>query len=170
MKISKVIFHIKPIPSHPWWECNKFIRLWRYKIKIQLYNVCILCDVWLKVANNILRLSNVQYPNWGTSVVEYSIFDGRSIESKKSDIRRRALRMSNIRHSTDGRSNRKNPTSEKRLIMGNLKEIHSKFFDENQFGQILFSAATSLRFSWFGRDAYRLCMSHTWKYKIHGNW
>ena len=25
MKISKVIFHIKPIPSHPWWECkNQF--------------------------------------------------------------------------------------------------------------------------------------------------
>ena len=23
MKISKVIFHIKPIPSLPWWECNK---------------------------------------------------------------------------------------------------------------------------------------------------
>ena len=23
IKISKVIFHIKPIPSHPWWECNK---------------------------------------------------------------------------------------------------------------------------------------------------
>ena len=24
MKISKVIFHIKPIPSHPWWECKNF--------------------------------------------------------------------------------------------------------------------------------------------------
>ena len=24
MKISKVIFHIKPIPSHPWWECKKY--------------------------------------------------------------------------------------------------------------------------------------------------
>ena len=23
MKISKVIFHIKPILSHPWWECKK---------------------------------------------------------------------------------------------------------------------------------------------------
>ena len=23
MKISKAIFHIKPIPSHPWWECKK---------------------------------------------------------------------------------------------------------------------------------------------------
>ena len=23
MKFSKVIFHIKPIPSHPWWECKK---------------------------------------------------------------------------------------------------------------------------------------------------
>ena len=23
MKISKVIFHIKPIPSNPWWECKK---------------------------------------------------------------------------------------------------------------------------------------------------
>ena len=22
MNISKVIFHIKPIPSHPWWECK----------------------------------------------------------------------------------------------------------------------------------------------------
>ena len=25
MKISKVIFHIKPIPSHPWWECKKIL-------------------------------------------------------------------------------------------------------------------------------------------------
>ena len=25
MKISKVIFHIKPIPSHPWWECNSIL-------------------------------------------------------------------------------------------------------------------------------------------------
>ena len=25
IKISKVIFHIKPIPSHPWWECKKWI-------------------------------------------------------------------------------------------------------------------------------------------------
>ena len=25
MKISKVIFHIKPIPSHPWWECKKVL-------------------------------------------------------------------------------------------------------------------------------------------------
>ena len=23
MKISKVFFHIKPIPSRPWWECKK---------------------------------------------------------------------------------------------------------------------------------------------------
>ena len=27
MKISKVIFYIKPIPSHPWWECKK--QIWR---------------------------------------------------------------------------------------------------------------------------------------------
>ena len=63
---------------------NKFFWLWRYKIKIQLYNVCILSDVWLKVANYILRSSNVRYPNWGASDVEYSTFDGRPIESKKS--------------------------------------------------------------------------------------
>ena len=25
MKFSKVIFHIKPIPSHPWWECKNTI-------------------------------------------------------------------------------------------------------------------------------------------------
>ena len=25
MKISKVIFHIKPIPSHPWWECKNIL-------------------------------------------------------------------------------------------------------------------------------------------------
>ena len=25
MKISKVIFHIKPILSHPWWECKKYM-------------------------------------------------------------------------------------------------------------------------------------------------
>ena len=30
----------------------------------------------------------------------YSTVDGRAIECRKSDIRRRALRMSNIRHST----------------------------------------------------------------------
>ena len=23
MKIPKMIYHIKPIPSHPWWECKK---------------------------------------------------------------------------------------------------------------------------------------------------
>ena len=91
---------------------NKFFRLWRYKIKIQLYNVFILSDVWLKVANYILHSSNVRYPNWGASDVEYSTFDGRLFECRKSDIRRRVLRMSNIRHSTNGWSNVENPTSE----------------------------------------------------------
>ena len=76
---------------------NKFFRLWRYKIKIQLYNVCILCDVWLKVANYILRSSNVQYPNWGASDVEYLTFDGRPIESKKSDPKKGA---SDVEYST----------------------------------------------------------------------
>ena len=28
MKISKVIFHIKPIPSHPWWECKKLLKIY----------------------------------------------------------------------------------------------------------------------------------------------
>ena len=27
MKISNVIFHIKPIPSHPWWECKNTLSL-----------------------------------------------------------------------------------------------------------------------------------------------
>ena len=62
---------------------NKFFRLWRYKIKIQLYNVCIMCNVWLKIANYILRWSNVQY----------------SMEAfRMSNIRRTADRMSKIRH------------------------------------------------------------------------
>ena len=30
MKFSKVIFHIKPIPSHPWWKCKHYCCL-RFK-------------------------------------------------------------------------------------------------------------------------------------------
>ena len=44
--------------------------------------------------------SNAENPKKGASDAEYSTFDGRPIECRKSDIRRRALQMSNIRHST----------------------------------------------------------------------
>ena len=86
---------------------------------------CILCNVLLKIANYILRRSNVKNPLFDSaSDVDYSTFDGRTsdveystfdewpIECRKSDIRRRALLMSNIRHSKDGRSYVENPTSE----------------------------------------------------------
>ena len=43
---------------------------------------------------------NAQNPTKGASDVEYPTFEGRPIECRTSDIRRRALRMSNIRHST----------------------------------------------------------------------
>ena len=105
---------------------NKFFWLWRYKIKIQLYNVCILSNVWLKVANYILRSSNVQYPNWGDSDVEYSTFDGRLIECRKSDIRRRALPMSNIRHSMESWSNVQNLTSEEGRFECRIFDIHMR--------------------------------------------
>ena len=121
MKISKVIFHIKPIPSHPWWECKKFFRLWRYKIKIQLYNVCILCDVWLKVANCILRSSNVRYPNWGTLGFQYSTFDYAAdrIEKIRSKEGCFECRIFDIR--LCGRSNRKNPIRQIRRFESNLR-------------------------------------------------
>ena len=74
--------------------------------------------------NYILRRSNVKNPSFDSaSDVDYSkfdgrtsnvenltseegrfgcrIFDGRPIECRKSDIRRRVFRMSNIRHSTE---------------------------------------------------------------------
>ena len=56
--------------------------------------------------------SNAENPTKGASDVEYSTFDGRPNECRKSDIRRRVLWMSNIRHSTDCRWNVENPTSE----------------------------------------------------------
>ena len=31
MKFSKFIFHIKPIPSHPWWECKNRPKICSYK-------------------------------------------------------------------------------------------------------------------------------------------
>ena len=46
------------------------------------------------------RMSNIRHPKKGVSDVEYSTFEGRLIECRKSDIRRWVLRMSNIRHST----------------------------------------------------------------------
>ena len=105
---------------------NKFFRLWRYKIKIQLYNVCILCNVWLKVANYILRSLNVQYPNWGASDVEYSTFDGRLFECRKSDIRRTADRMSKIRHPKKGASDVEYSTLDKRLFECRKSDIRRR--------------------------------------------
>ena len=66
---------------------NKFFRLWRYSVKIQLYNICILCNVWLKIVNYILRWSNSN--------------DQRSDRFKCIWHSMEALRMSDIRHSTD---------------------------------------------------------------------
>ena len=102
-----------------------------------------MCNVWLKIANYILRRSNlknltfdrkrigsrifdirwtadrmskIRHPKKRALDVEYSTFDERLIECRKSDIRRSELRMSNIRHSTVGRSNRKNPIQQIRRI------------------------------------------------------
>ena len=44
--------------------------------------------------------SNAENRTKGASDVEYPTFDGRLIGCRKSDIRKRALRMSNIRHWT----------------------------------------------------------------------
>ena len=57
----------------------------------------------LQIRHSIERASDVDYSTFDgrTSDVEYSPSDGRPIECRKSDIRRRALRMSNIRHSTE---------------------------------------------------------------------
>ena len=32
MKISKVIFHIKLIPSHPWWECKTYKKCHHFRV------------------------------------------------------------------------------------------------------------------------------------------
>ena len=48
------------------------------------------------------RILKIRHSIGRASDVDYSTFNGRPIECRKSDIRRRALRMSNIRHSTDG--------------------------------------------------------------------
>ena len=79
---------------------------------MQLFNVCILYNVWLKIENYILRRSNVQNLTFDRTRFGFRIFD----------IRRSVLRMSNIRHSTDGRSNVENPTSD-------LTHFGSQIFD-----------------------------------------
>ena len=74
-------------------EKNEFFRLWRYKIKIQLYNVCILCNVWLKIANYILRWSNnnfftVKTKSFTVGNLWMSFITGENIEniSKKLSL------------------------------------------------------------------------------------
>ena len=68
------------------------------------------------------RMSKIRHPKKGASDVEYSTLDERLNECRKSDIRRRALRMSN-RIRLRGRSNRKNPIQQIRRIESNL--LHS---------------------------------------------
>ena len=63
-----------------------------------------------------IRLLRIRHSIGRASDVEYSTFDGRLIESKKTQIRESAHRMSDIRHSTDGRSNRKNLIQQIRRI------------------------------------------------------
>ena len=57
---------------------------------IQLFNVCILCNIWLKISNYILHQLNVKNPK----------SEETRFECQKSDIRLDAFRMSNIWHST----------------------------------------------------------------------
>ena len=60
MKISKVIFHIKPIPSYPWWECKNRFYIYIYK---EPYNVlerielCLL-HLWLHACR--MRISGIE--------------------------------------------------------------------------------------------------------------
>ena len=46
MKISKVIFHIKPIPSHPWWECKNVQDYDNILAEILSQNKDVLCCVF----------------------------------------------------------------------------------------------------------------------------
>ena len=56
MKISKVIFHIKPIPFHPWWECKK---LQSYDIGLAVAEICSQLTVrvagWVQRARFLLK-------------------------------------------------------------------------------------------------------------------
>ena len=59
--------------------------------------------LWMSnISHSTNGRSNVKNPtsDGRASDVEYSTFEGRPIEYRKSDIRRSALRVSNIRHST----------------------------------------------------------------------
>ena len=47
------------------------------------------------------RMLEIRHSIGRASDVDYSTFDGRPFECRKYDIRRTALRMSNIRHSTE---------------------------------------------------------------------
>ena len=52
MKFSKVIFYIKPIPSHPWWECKNlwiFFQNYGFIIKIEPFH--------LRMKHNIIQMT-----------------------------------------------------------------------------------------------------------------
>ena len=82
-----------------------------------------MCNVWLKIANYILRRSNVKNPSFDsasdvnystfdgrTSDVEYSTLDRRSVECRIFDVRRRPI--------TDRKSNR---------IFLHTSNVHQRF-------------------------------------------
>ena len=68
MKISKVIFHIKPIPSHPWWECKNIFSLtnqWKLTDST-VKNIFSLTDQW--------KLTDL--------IVKYIFFAGESVNKQ----------------------------------------------------------------------------------------
>ena len=78
MKISKVIFHIKLIPTHPWWEC-KNVLIWKIKrsSSIKTMHGCtpaqFLCPkLWNKNSNdyNIHRIHQIWLRDFFISKLE----------------------------------------------------------------------------------------------------
>ena len=67
MKISKVIFHIKPIPSHPWWECKN-----RYYEKTQFVYLKSNC-LWTNWCFFNFCASETNFSNWNT-ILNFSRF------------------------------------------------------------------------------------------------
>ena len=79
---------------------NKFFRLWRYKIKIKLHNVCT-----FDIRRTADRMSKIRHPKKGALDVECSTSEEGRFGCRIFDIRRTANRMSKIRHPKKGDSN-----------------------------------------------------------------
>ena len=76
MKISKVIFHIKPIPSHPWWECKKFSNLYVKVIEHRARSAI----TESRALSTLKFPSSVQADFFKRDAIGYVYFGGRATE------------------------------------------------------------------------------------------